>query len=60
MAMHESQSLLIEMQACRSPAFLGLLSSWAREAFGGDGDAWTPDNLHRIYTTVERSCVCLA
>lgn len=57
MVMHESQSLLMEMQACRSPAFLGLLSSWAREAFGGDGDAWTPDNLHRIYTTVERSFI---
>ena len=26
MVMHESQSLLLEMQACRSPAFLGHLS----------------------------------
>lgn len=57
MVMHESQSLLMEMQACRSPAFLGLLSGWAREAFASDGDAWDPENLHRIYTRVERSLI---
>lgn len=57
MVMHESQSLLMEMQACRSPAFLALLSGWAREAFGADGAAWTPDNLRRIYTRVERSFI---
>jgi carboxypeptidase Taq len=57
MVMHESQSLLMEMQACRSPAFLGLLSGWAREAFASDGDAWDPENLHRIYTRVERSFI---
>ena len=57
MVMHESQSLLMEMQACRSPAFLGLLSGWAREAFGADGPAWEPENLRRIYTKVERSFI---
>ena len=57
MVMHESQSLLMEMQACRSPAFLGLLSAWAREAFGADGPAWEPENLRRIYTKVERSFI---
>lgn len=57
MVMHESQSLLMEMQACRSPAFLGLLSGWARNAFGAEGSAWEPENLHRIYTRVERSFI---
>ena len=57
MALHESQSLLMEMQACRSPAFLGLLSGWARSAFGADGPAWEPENLRRIYTRVARSFI---
>ncbi|WPZ35690.1 carboxypeptidase M32 [Thalassobaculum sp. OXR-137] len=57
MVMHESQSLLMEMQACRSPAFLGLLSGWARTAFGADGPAWEPENLRRIYTRVARSFI---
>ena len=57
MVMHESQSLLMEMQACRSPAFLGLLSGWARSAFGADGPAWEPENLRRIYTRVARSFI---
>ena len=57
MALHESQSLLMEMQVCRSPAFLSLLSSWARDAFGGNGSAWAPENLGRVYTTVERGLI---
>lgn len=57
MVMHESQSLLMEMQACRSPAFLGLLSGWARTAFGAEGPAWEPENLRRIYTRVARSFI---
>ncbi len=51
MSLHESQSLLIEMQACRSRAFLGYLAPLARQAFGGDG-AWDPDNLYRLATRV--------
>lgn len=57
MVMHESQSLLMEMQACRSPAFLALLSGWAREVFAADGAAWTPENLYRLYTRVDRSLI---
>ena len=52
MTMHESQSLLVEMQACRTPEFLSYLAPLAREAFGGQGDAWSADNLHRIATRV--------
>src|SRR3546814_7899341 len=47
----------MEMQACRSPAFLGFLSTKAKAAFGGDGAAWDPANLRRIYTRVERGFI---
>jgi carboxypeptidase Taq len=53
MALHESQSLLIEMQACRSPEFLAFAADRMRAAFGGDGPAWAPENLLRLYTRVE-------
>ena len=39
MAMHESQSLMIEMQACRSREFVSFLAPLARGAFGGSGPA---------------------
>jgi carboxypeptidase Taq len=57
MAVHESQSLLIEMQACRSKAFIGFAAPLMAKAFAGEGPAWTADNLHRHYTKVERSLI---
>lgn len=53
MAMHESQSLLIEMQACRSAAFVSFMAPRARKAFGGRGPAWETDNLVRLINRVE-------
>ena len=53
MAAHESQSLLVEMQACRSAAFAGYLAPLAQQAFGGEGAAWEPDNLLRLNNRVE-------
>ena len=53
MSLHESQSLLIEMQACRSQEFCAYLAPLLREAFGGEGPAWEAGNLHRHYTRVE-------
>ncbi|HEY9538094.1 MAG TPA: carboxypeptidase M32 [Kiloniellaceae bacterium] len=53
MTMHESQSLMIEMQASRSRDFLTFLAPLAREAFGGSGPAWQADNLLRHYTAVK-------
>ena len=53
MAFHESQSLLVEMQACRSPAFIGFMAPLAREAFGADGPAWQADNLLALATRVK-------
>ena len=53
MTMHESQSLLVEMQASRSEEFLTYAGPVFKAAFGGDDGAWTAHNLHRLYTRVE-------
>jgi carboxypeptidase Taq len=53
MSIHESQSLLMEMQACRSPHFIEFMAPLAREAFGVDGPAWNADNIHRAYIRVK-------
>lgn len=55
MSMHESQSLLVEMQVCRSPEFLAYAAPVMRAAFDGHGPdaAWDPDNMLRLYTKVE-------
>ena len=53
MAMHESQSLLIEMQVCRGHEFLSFAAPKMRQAFGADGAAWEADNLYALYTRVE-------
>ncbi|MDR6770957.1 carboxypeptidase M32 [Azospirillum sp. BE72] len=57
MAVHESQSLLMEMQACRSPEFITWLAPVVRETFGGEGPAWEADNLRRLYSRVERGFI---
>ncbi|MFT4702870.1 MAG: carboxypeptidase Taq [Bradymonadia bacterium] len=57
MAMHESQSLLIEMQVCRSPEFIRYAAPLMRETFGGSGDAWEPENLIAHYHKVERGLI---
>jgi carboxypeptidase Taq len=53
MAMHESQSLMVEMQACRSREFVNFLAPLVRETFGGSGPAWEADNLLRHYNEVK-------
>src|SRR5215472_366044 len=57
MSIHESQSLLVEMQACRSREFMEFLAPLAREAFGGSGPEWEAENLYRLNTRVERSFI---
>jgi carboxypeptidase Taq len=52
MALHESQSLLFEMQASRSTAFVQHLAKLLRESFGGQGAAWTDSNVLRHYRIV--------
>ena len=53
MSLHESQSLIVEMQACRARPFFTFLAPLLREAFGRAGPEWEPDNLHRLHTRVE-------
>jgi carboxypeptidase Taq len=57
MSVHESQSLLIEMQACRSRQFISFLAPRAASAFGGEGPAWSAENLYRLYTRVRRGLI---
>jgi carboxypeptidase Taq len=56
MAVHESQSLIVEMQVCRSPEFIRFLAGRLSQTFGDD-PAWEPDNLVRLYNRVERSLI---
>ncbi|NNE82671.1 MAG: carboxypeptidase M32 [Alphaproteobacteria bacterium] len=53
MAIHESQSLLVEMQVCRSRTFLTYAAPLMQKAFDGSGPTWELDNLYRLYTKVE-------
>ncbi|MGO4173796.1 carboxypeptidase M32 [Bosea sp. TAF32] len=53
MSVHESQSLLMEMQACRSRQFLAFAAPLMRESFGGHGPAWETEAMWRRYTRVE-------
>jgi carboxypeptidase Taq len=57
MAAHESQSLLMEMQACRSDAFLTYLGPKLVENFGGDAAAYQPGNLARHLRHVSRGFI---
>ena len=53
MSIHESQSLLVEMQACRSREFLSYAAPLMREAFAAEGPGWEADAIWRRYTRVE-------
>lgn len=57
MALHESQSLLMEMQVSRSRAFLEHAAPLIRAAFGVAGDAWSPATLYQGATQVSRSLI---
>lgn len=61
MVAHESQSLLLEMQVCRGRDFLAFAAPLIRTAFAANAEqqpqAFTADNLSRLYTRVERSFI---
>jgi carboxypeptidase Taq len=57
MAVHESQSLLLEMQVCRSREFLRFAAPIMREAFDGEGPGWEIDALYRRQTRVHRGFI---
>lgn len=53
MVLHESQSLLVEMQVCRGRDFLTFAAPLLRRVFGGKGPAWELDNLQSLYARVK-------
>jgi carboxypeptidase Taq len=57
MSLHESQSLLMEMQACRSREFFEFAAPLIREAFQRSGPEFESENLYRLATRVERSLI---
>ena len=57
MAVHESQSLIVEMQACRSDAYLAWLGPELHAAFGGDPAPYELANLARLWRRVGRGFI---
>jgi len=57
MSIHESQSLLIEMQVCRSADFFAYAAPLMRQAFGLNRTVGSAENLHRVNTKVERGLI---
>ena len=57
MTIHESQSLLVEMQVCRSRGFLGWAAPIMRDACRGEGEAWQAENLYRLAIQVSRGFI---
>ena len=57
MAVHESQSLIIEMQAARSDAYLSYLGPVLAAGFGQNPQDFTPDRLSARLRRVERSFI---
>ncbi len=56
MAMHESQSLLIEMEFCRSREFFDYLTPILQSELGKQ-EAMTVENLHKVVTRVTSSLI---
>jgi carboxypeptidase Taq len=57
MAVHESQSLIVEMQAFRSDPFLQWLGGRLQETFGGAPEPYRLENLGRLWRRVQRSFI---
>jgi carboxypeptidase Taq len=59
MGTHESQSLLMEMQACRSREFIAFVAPLMRNAFRAtlDDPAWSDDNLYGHVTAVKKGFI---
>ncbi len=57
MGAHESQSLIVEMQACRSDAYLSWLGPEMHAVFGGDPAPFAGANLARLWRRVRRGFI---
>lgn len=57
MALHESQSLLIEMQIMKSEPFQKLFSNILAKKFNLNGDEWNYKNLFKTFNRVKKSYI---
>ena len=57
MAAHESQSLIVEMQACRSDHYLSWLGPQLLESFGGNPAAYAQANLALLCRRIARGTI---
>ena len=57
MAAHESQSLIVEMQAARTDAFLSWLGPELHRTFGGAEEPYEAANLARRWRRIERGFI---
>lgn len=57
MAVHESQSLIVEMQAFRSDAYLEWIGGRLHATFGGAAEPYRLENLGRLWRRVGRSFI---
>ncbi len=57
MALHESQSLLVEMQLCRSLPFMQCLLPMVQAQFGQAAQGWGADRLHCQAIRVQRGFI---
>lgn len=60
MALHESQSLLMEMQVCRGAGFLDFAAPVVQQSLLGaptDAPEWRPDNLLKLAKRVRRGYI---
>lgn len=57
MTLHESQSLLLEMQAARSEEFIRYILPTIKRLLEGSGEAWEEANILRVYRRVEPGLV---
>lgn len=56
-ALHESQSLMLEMQACRSLPFIRFLARQLAQRFGADNPAYSEANVVRRYHRIQRNLI---
>lgn len=57
MAVHESQSLLVEMQLCRTPEFISYLAPKLKKFLGSRSRAFDAENVYRLTTQTERGFI---
>ena len=57
MVIHESQSLLLEMQVCRSQEFFSFVCPIITDVFGIARNGWSPDSLYENAISVSSSLI---